>query len=348
MEMTQLNTRQKKILEYIAKNKESQNKDILHYFKESVSRSTIARDLAFLYKNNFIQKKGKARNVSYFENLPNALLSYINPETYFQEDIDKRKLLKKNFNFDIFEVLTPLFFKEELKELDKLNNDYRERIEKLTLAVFKKEQERMIIEFAWKSSRLEGNTYNLIDTEFLIKESIRAEGHKEEETIMLLNHKKAFDYILKEKKEFKELSVESIENIHALLVSDLKVKKGIRKGMVGILGTNYRPIDNQYQIKEALEKLIKLVNSTKHPIEKALIAYALIPYIQPFEDGNKRTSRVLVNAILLAHNYSLLSLRDIEAKDYKKTLILFYEQNNLRLFKELFLRQFKFSNKNYF
>ena len=136
--------------------------------------------------------------------------------------------------------------------------------------------------------------------------------------------------------------------MHKLLVNELDVTTGIRNGMVGIVGTNYKPLDNSYQIKEALKNLIEIINKTGNPIEKALIAVLMIAYIQPFEDGNKRTSRILSNAILLANDYCPLSYRSVDEIEYKKAVILFYEQNNATYFKQLFLEQFKQAVNKYF
>lgn len=346
--MIQLNERQKRIFSFILQNLKVQNKDIFNYLNEKVSRATIARDLKFLCKNNFIEKSGKGRSVYYSEKISNKLLSYINVNDYFEKDLDVRELLSKNFNFKIFEEINNLFSKEELDEIDKLNTDYRKRVKKLSSTIFKKERERMIIELSWKSSKIEGNTYDLIDTEILIKENVEAKGHKKEEADMILNHKKVLDYILEKKNDFKMISLKNIEDIHSLLTLNLGIKKGIRSNIVGIFGTSYTPLDNKYQIKEALDEMIKLINKTQHPVEKALIVGFLLPYIQPFEDGNKRTSRILANAILLAYDYSLLSFRSINEVEYKKALILFYEQNKVRFFKELFIDQFKFSISTYF
>ncbi len=95
--------------------------------------------------------------------------------------------------------------------------------------------------------------------------------------------------------------------------------------MVGVVGTRYRPIDNEFQIKEALEKTVKIINTVGNPLLKSLIAILLISYIQPFEDGNKRTSRMLGNALLLAYSFcSTFLLVSIEEVDYKKAMILFY------------------------
>jgi Fic family protein len=94
--------------------------------------------------------------------------------------------------------------------------------------------------------------------------------------------------------------------------------------------------------------LIAVINKTENPIEKALITVLMIAYIQPFEDGNKRTSRILSNAILLANQYCPLSYRSVDEIEYKKAIILFYEQNNVSYFKELFLEQFKQAINKYF
>lgn len=165
---------------------------------------------------------------------------------------------------------------------------------------------------------------------------------------MVLNHKTALDYVLQSPEYFQQLSVSKIEEVHRLLTSGLQVASGIRQGMVGIVGTNYRPLDNGYQIKEALQHLISTVNQTENPVEKALVAVLMIAYIQPFEDGNKRTSRILGNALLLADDYCPLSYRSVDEIEYKKGIILFYEQNNDSYFKQLFLEQFRQAVKKYF
>ncbi|MCR4322878.1 MAG: Fic family protein, partial [Candidatus Azambacteria bacterium] len=190
--------------------------------------------------------------------------------------------------------------------------------------------------------------YSLIDTEILIKEHKEAKGRKKEEAIMILNHKKTLDYIFSNQIHFKTITIRKIEGLHHLLTQDLSISKGLRKKAVGIVGTAYRPLDNEHQVREAIEKTTALINGFSDPFSKALAAILLTSYIQPFEDGNKRTSRLLGDAILLAHDVCPLSYRSIDEADYKKAIILFYEQNNARFFKELFVQQYKFAVENYF
>ena len=341
-----INKRQSLILNYIKEKKEVKNKEIVEYF--NISRYTVIRDFDILLKNKLIERRGSGAYIYYIPIEYSNILEYINIDEYFNEEVDKRNLISNSFNFNIFNNLNNIFNKKEIKDIFKLNNDYKERVNKLSKTIFKKELEKLTIDLSWKSSKIEGNTYSLIDTEILLKENKEAKGHNKEEAIMLLNHKKTLDYIFNNKKEFQKLTLKKVENLHYLLTEGLKIKKGLRNSLVGITGTKYRPLDNQYQIKEALEKTIKLVNNTKEPFEKALILALMISYIQPFEDGNKRTSRLLSDAVLIAYDYCPLSFRSIEVSDYKKGIILFYEQNNVLLFKELYIEQFKFAVNNYF
>ena len=345
--MLKLTDRQKNILGIIREIGKAKNQDISKVLKD-VSRVTVVRDLGFLLKNNLIIKKGKGRSVYYEEKTKYKFLEYLDLEDYFQQEADQREVGFKSFNFEIFNSIKDIFQEQELKELNILNSEYQSRIQSLSSGVLKKELERLTIELSWKSSRIEGNTYSLIDTEILIKENKEAEGHKKEEAIMILNHKKALDYILSKKSDFKRLTLGKIESIHRLIVDELDVSTGIRNMPVGIIGTQYKPLDNEYQIKEAIEKMIKTINNMESVFSKAFFAITVLSYIQPFEDGNKRTARLLGNALLLAYNICPLSFRSVNESDYKKSLVVFFEQNNLRSFKDLFIEQFKFSVGNYF
>lgn len=337
-------------MEYITKRGSASNREILEYLRgifARVSKISVVRDVNVLIQNRLVVREGEGRSVRYKLFTENEVLQYIDVEKYFSRSVDERDA-RERFNFEIFGKLKNIFNKEELVHFTQESESYRERVKKQSPAALRKEFERLTIEFSWKSSHLEGNTYSLIDTEILIKEKKEAKGHAREEAVMILNHKKAFDYILDKKSNFKELTLRKIENIQNIVVDLLGVEKGIRKRPVGIIGTRYKPLDNEHQIREAMEKTVELLNAENRPSAAALLAIAILSYIQPFEDGNKRTSRLIGNAILLARNYPPLSFRGVDEAEYKKAIILFYEQNNLRYFKELFTEQFKFTIENYF
>ena len=165
---------------------------------------------------------------------------------------------------------------------------------------------------------------------------------------MLLNHKEALDFIIANPTYVNPLSISTVENIHNILIKELNVDRNIRKHIVGISGTNYKPLDNEFQIREALEDMCLVINKRENVFEKALLTLVLISYIQPFSDGNKRTARIVSNAILINNNYCPLSYRTISSIDYKKAMLLFYEQNNINAIKEIFINQFEFAVNTYF
>lgn len=349
--MKQLTSRQQKILDFLLLSNTAGNQDIIANLiekGEEISRITLIRDINSLITLGFVEKVGKGRSAAYKISQTNSVLLPIDYETYLSKDQGLRLSKPLQFNAGIFAKLKKLFNEEEIKELEMKNLSYQKRIADLPETIIKKEIERITIELAWKSSKIEGNTYSLIDTEILIKENKEAVGHKKDEAVMILNHKKAFDYIFSNKDDFKVFTLRKIENIHSLLVEGLEVNKGLRLKPVGITGTNYKPLDNQYQIQEALEKAVKVINETIDPWSKALVALLLISYIQPFEDGNKRSSRLIANACLIANHVCPLSFRSVDESLYKKAILVFYELQNASLFKKIFLEQFNFSINNYF
>ena len=270
--------------------------------------------------------------------------------TYFDKDIDEREV-QESFNFDLIRDVLPkveIFTKEELEVLNDAQMEFEKNIEGMTELEYRKEMERLGVDLSWKSSQIEGNTYSLLETERLLKDKQTASGKTKEEAIMLLNHKDALDFVLDIPDYLKELSVHRIEDIHSILTKELEVDRNIRHRRVGITGTNYRPLDNEFQIREALEDTCTLVNGKDNVFEKAFLTLVLLSYIQAFVDGNKRTARITSNAILIANGYCPISFRTVDSIDYKKALLMFYEQNNIAAFKKIFIEQFMFAVKTYF
>jgi Fic family protein len=182
----------------------------------------------------------------------------------------------------------------------------------------------------------------------LLTKKETAAGKPQSDAIMLLNHKEAINFIVENKDYVSPLSVRGIEDIHSILVKDLGVDRNIRQRRVGISGTNYRPLDNEHQIREALETMCELINSKQDVFEKALLALVLLSYIQAFVDGNKRTARIISNAVLVANNYCPVSFRTVDPVEYKKAMLVFYEQNNINPVKDVFIAQYQFAVDTYF
>jgi Fic family protein len=323
--------------------------EIIKVSQGLASGITLKRDLALLTSYGILEKFGMGRATKYRLTIGSKFFIPLNPGLYFQKPQDERG---KNirFNFDVFTQLSQfeIFDSKEKQKLGMFLSLFHKNISELSSTIIKREFERVTIDLSWKSSAIEGNTYSLLETESLLKDGIPAPGKTKDETQMLLNHKLAIEFIRSHMSDFKKVTVFKIEKLHSILSFDLGISKNIRKRIVGITGTNYRPIDNEFQIKEALEKLCELINTTEHPFAKAFLAILMISYIQPFEDGNKRTARLLGNALLLAHNCFPLSFRSVDVTEYKIALLLFYEINNLSQFKSLFIIQSEFAAKEYF
>ena len=188
----------------------------------------------------------------------------------------------------------------------------------------------------------------MLETERLLKEKQTAAGKSKDEAVMLLNHKEAIDFVLAHPDYLATLSTSKIEDIHSLLTKELGINRNLRRRRVGITGTNYRPLENEFQIKEAFGAMCKLINAKATVFEKALLALVLISYIQGFADGNKRTARITSNGILVASQYCPISFRTVDSIDYKKAMLIFYEQNNITAFKRIFIEQFEFAVRTYF
>ncbi len=165
---------------------------------------------------------------------------------------------------------------------------------------------------------------------------------------MLLNHKVAIEYTRENADLFAHLTISKIVDIHTLLTHKLGISKSMRNRLVRITGTNYTPPHNQFVIEEAVDELCKLVNNIEDVFEKALRVLLLISYLQPFDDGNKRTARLTANALLMAAGCCPLSYRSITPSEYKKSILLFYELNNVNAFKKIFVDQYQFAVENYF
>lgn len=338
------------ILQYLHYHPLSRRIEINSAISAEMSDRTLKRVIADCVEKGYIEVVGKGPATRY-KLTPQAHVTMpLNLDTYFNKDIDERTI-QECFNFDLICGILPnvrLFTDSELAILHEAQSKFRKHLSEMTDMEYRKEMERLGIDLSWKSSQIEGNTYSLLETERLLKEKQTASGKTKEEAVMLLNHKDTLDFILDVPDYLKEISIRHIEEIHALLTKELGVERNIRHRRVGITGTNYLPLDNEFQIKEALEDSCLLINSKTEVFEKALLALVLLSYIQAFTDGNKRTARIISNGILIAYGYCPISFRSVDSIDYKKAMLMFYEQNNIAAFKQIFIDQFLFAVRTYF
>jgi hypothetical protein len=341
--------RQQEILGVILENEPVGISGIMEKISGQISVPTLNRELAKLKKSDFILPEGKGPGTRYKVNLNGLIKANIDATAFFKTDMDSRRIIQR-YNPFIFDALkkTVLFTPKEIALLDKHTAIYKKKIGRTAKDNLNREFERLMIELSWKSSQIEGNTYDLLDTEQLLKYNIASPGHTKEEAQMLLNHKSAIEYTREHADIFREISVSNIIDLHALLVRDMGISKTIRKRLVRITGTKYLPPDNQFIVEDGLENLCRYVNTNANHYEKALASLLLTSYIQPFDDGNKRTARLLANALLMSAGMCPLSYRSVSPADFKRAVLLFYELNNITAVKEIFIEQYRFAVENYF
>ena len=193
-----------------------------------------------------------------------------------------------------------------------------------------KDLEYLTVELSWKSSALEGNTYTLLDTQLLLLEGVKAKNRTEFETQMILNHKNAIAFIVKNKELFEDkVAFSTLEELHKIIGYNLGIKKGIRKKLVKITASNYIPVANPSQLREYTDVVLAVISRTHAPFARALLALAFIPYLQIFEDGNKRAGRMMANALMISAIGSGFSLRKVSPRQLALAYLSFYEFNSI-------------------
>ncbi len=325
----------------------SQIQEALRNEGHDFSLITVKRSLATMHRKEWLRMTGGGRSTAYELSSTGRICTPVDAKQYCALEPDRRSG-RARFDRNLFDQIpAELFTDGELHVLEQATQEFVRRGRNVSPVIARKELERLIIELSWKSSKIEGNTYTLLDTERLILEHREAPGHDKDEARMILNHKNAFMLIHDHTSDFHTLTKSNVEQLHAVLARDLGVATGLRKGPVGITGSRYQPLDNVHQITDALQSLCTGVNRMQSPYAKALLALLGISYIQPFEDGNKRTSRLMANAILLAHDCAPLSYRSVDENEYREATLTFYELGTMVPFKRIFIEQYDFAARNY-
>ena len=209
---------------------------------------------------------------------------------------------------------------------------------------------RLLVDLAWNSSRLEGNTYSLLETKQLIELGKNAAGKDASEAQMILNHKEAIEYIVESSAD-EQISSHEVCSVHALLsenlLGDPAASGRLRTLVVGITGTTYLPLENPHTLKECFELFIEKLNLIEDPFEQSIFSIVQLSYLQAFEDVNKRTARIVANIPLIKENLRPLSFTDVHSEAYVKSLLGVYEKNDVGLIRDLFLWAYKRSAQRY-
>lgn len=335
------------ILAVFTKDSQLSSSDVAELTLNKQSLVTVKRQLSVLLKAGYLEQSGAGRSVKYILSKKGYLLKPIDMQQYLKQHPDNR-LNTTHFQFNLFESpYVSLFTPEELLKLEDATQKFRNNANYSDNETHRKELMRFIIEFSWKTSQIEGNTYDLISTERLLRYGEKSPSNTEYEAQMILNQKEALEFILDNQELWDAPKISSLEMLHSFVAKKLNISRNLRKTIVGITGTNYRPLESEFQIRDALELLFNTIAESGNVYEKALWSVLGLSYIQPFVDGNKRTSRLLANGILLGENYSPISYRSVDDRAYKEACLIFYEQNSIEPFKKLFIEQYVFAATNY-
>ncbi len=216
---------------------------------------------------------------------------------------------------------------------------------------------RLLIDLSFNSSRLEGNTYSLLETKRLIELGEGAVGKNASEAQMILNHKAAIEYLVEsaesaaELKVSENISAHEVCSVHALLsenlLGDSSASGRVRTIAVGIGGSTYLPLENPHLLQECFDLFIEKLNLIIDPFEQSLFSLIQLSYLQAFEDVNKRTARLVANVSLIRKNLKPLSFTDVSREAYIKALLGVYEKKNISLMRDLYLWAFTRSAQRY-
>ncbi|KAA0179334.1 Fic family protein [Cupriavidus gilardii] len=209
---------------------------------------------------------------------------------------------------------------------------------------------RLLIDLSWNSSRLEGNTYSLLETEHLLSVGEAAEGKDALEAQMILNHKEAIEFLLAGAEDI-QFNRYTIQNLHALLSENLLPDPGasgrLRTIAVGIGQTSFTPLDGPQRIAECFDRVLLTAAAIEDPFEQAFFAMVHLPYLQPFEDVNKRVSRLAANIPLIRQNLCPLSFVDVPQQVYISAMLAVYELNRVELLRDVFVWAYQRSCARY-
>ncbi len=210
--------------------------------------------------------------------------------------------------------------------------------------------DRLLIDLSWNSSRLEGNTYSRLETQRLIALGQRAEGKDSLETQMILNHKEAIQFLVEAAEQI-GFNRSTILNLHAILSDNLlpdpQACGRLRSHSVHIGGSVYLPLVIPHLIEECFMQILNVATAIEDPFEQAFFVMVHLPYLQPFEDVNKRVSRLSANIPLIRHNLCPLSFVGVPDRTYIEGILGVYERNQVDLLRDVFVWAYKRSCENY-
>jgi fido (protein-threonine AMPylation protein) len=341
-------------------------------FGDGITRRTLQRRLQKLVEGGQIKKEGKARATRYrvihhydFSQKPPTSIVSEDSIPYNAPEKPKDEISGPDYSTVAREVVNIVRAPQETRQsvgyrrefLDAyepnetfyLPQDLRQRLMKIgrnehydslpagthARQIF----DRLIIDLSWNSSRLEGNTFSLLETDYLLEQGKSDEPHRAREAIMIFNHKTAIEMMV-ENPDALGFNRYTFMNLHAALTEDLmtdpSTEGALRNIPVGIGGSVFHPVNKPQIIEECFDQILRKADAISDPWECCFFLMVHLPYLQPFEDGNKRTSRLAANLPLIKQNLAPLSFVGLPARRYTEAILSIYELNRLEPMVEVF------------
>lgn len=332
------------ILDYLSSHPGAGRDDIRRHAAPDVSETTVWRALKKLIDENRLEVAGKGRATGY------TLAGASVVRSHLQTPYNRRKPTSYNKEFLDRYIPNKTFYIAEA-DRQRLQEAGRPDTTPLPAGTYARRiLERLLVDLSWASSRMEGNTYDILETERLIRFGQEASGKDRKEAVMILNHKEAIEYIVDNLADI-SISRQNVFSIHALLADGLLADPAmvgrLRRMAVGITHSSYRPLGDRFEIEEEFDILIQKAAAITDPFEQSFFLLVHIPHLQAFDDINKRTSRIASNVPLLKADLAPMSFVTMDDRDYIDGLIGIYELNNMSLLRESYIDAYLASAENY-
>jgi fido (protein-threonine AMPylation protein) len=343
------NEKKNSVLHFLSQSREPVSfSDLINKLGSNFAERSVRRWLTEMIVDGLVEKNGQKRGTKYQVRADKKSDVYRTGSCFSAES---KKIIEK--------VKRPIYERNPIAYVDQWLKDYQPNItfyipenirKKLENAGQRSKKEdpagtyahqifnRLLIDLSYNSSRLEGNTYSLLDTERLLFQGTAVEGKLDEEKIMILNHKEAIRYMVDHASRL-DVSEQVICTIHYLLADGLvetRYAGKIRDHGVRIGGSTYLPFEDKKQLQLHFFRIIEKAAAIKDPYEQSLFLLAHMSYLQGFSDVNKRTARLCANISLIKNNLVPLSCNDVEREDYTSAMIAIYELQDIRPLLDLY------------
>lgn len=321
--------------------------ELLIYLGEGFAERSVRRWLQELIADGLVEKTGQKRGTLYYAHSKAQIpafqeTAFINQNSQAIAYIKQPYYLRKPVTYQVqwlmdYEPNKTFYLSLEQRSLLR-QQGARPYSQAIAGTYARHIYNRLLIDLSYNSSRLEGNTYSLLDTEKLIIEGVSAPNKLDEEKVMILNHKEAIRYLIDNAEKI-IIDYQTVCTLHYLLADGLLLPQrvgSVRNGGVKIGGSTYLPLDNKAQLEQILTAICNKATLIEDPHEQSFFLLAHIAYLQAFEDVNKRTSRLCANIPLIKNNLVPLSFNDVSKEDYSMAMIVIYELNDPGLLTSLY------------